>query len=1110
MTEIEMQRALENAFKNLGMNRGGSIGSGGGATATGAGVDLEKELRMLSTSAKDVDANIKKLNKTVLPFSGSMATASRLHSQMARDLDTINQSLEDLEQKLDKTRDGFDKMTPATKAALEEEQKKLKAMKATVQFETQKRESVDNVFGALGNISNAYQEIARASVAGMQQITSAVVAGGSGFNLLGAAAEYQADMAKAQANMGATAMQSVGQSMQGLGIAGQMAGGALNFLAQQVQHNAELRRAAAGIRNNLFMQMGEKFSKSFMAAAGAGAHFAHGADGMNAALNGSRITLAEFGDFVKRNNEHFVRSGMSMEEMTKRVGATSAAFKKSGLDNALMRMGIGYEQQSDMIAETVASMETLSQQSGRGSASQKEIEQATLNSARHTAMMAGILGEEAAQRKKANQAANQELVAQIAINNMSKKYGPEYANTQNKILESMTATERQIMQEMIASNGQVRDAGLNVMLQQSPAMAARMRETYNKMNSGQLKGTEDYLAIQKKTAAQEQQESLRQGQMASATVLGGSAVLGKAVKGMAENVLERNKFLGDKVDKAVEETNKRVPKTPDAPVPKPPEDKLGTAIVDAADTMNKFQKDMETYVVKNLPAWSAAMQSALKKMKDAYEGKVGGLNPLADKFAWLTDFMQKYGLVIMLAVQAIAILVSMSKLASSALGKLGAAGEMAKLKAITDKKAPGPVTSTKTKSGEERFYELDEAGKKKRISADRAAEIKAQSDTMEAPGGKKSPGKGIMSKLGGVAKLAGGVMAVANIATTAFSAFETQQQQQAEYEKAKASGDKAGMAEARAAQGEAIGGAAGGVLGAGIGFALGGPIGAAVGSYLGEMAGGALGKYIGPYWDDMSEKAGKMWDSTSAALSKGWNSLSTSTGNLLTSLWKGITDGWTKMTTYFGQVGTDLWNGIKKSPVGQVGSYIISGITGAATGMAKALMSGLQSVWDWMKTSIGNIIPDWMKNAANKVGNAVSNAYDYVTGNDKPKPAAPPPPPAAKPAAAPAAKPATAQPQAPSATTNKAVPPQAKTTPPPPPPPAAKTPTTTTAPAAKPPEVSKSGQVTEKDIPRLLQENLKLAEYQAKGTQRMVDMLAAMAENGRRTASATEKMSRQG
>jgi hypothetical protein len=216
------------------------------------------------------------------------------------------------------------------------------------------------------------------------------------------------------------------------------------------------------------------------------------------------------------------------------------------------------------------------------------------------------------------------------------------------------------------------------------------------------------------------------------------------------------------------------------------------------------------------------------------------------------------------------------------------------------------------------------------------------------------------------------------------------------------------------------------------------------------------------------------------------------------------------MTTYFGQVGTDLWNGIKKSPVGQVGSYIISGITGAATGMAKALMSGLQSVWDWMKTSIGNIIPDWMKNAASKVGNAVSDAYNYVTGNDKPKPAAPPPPPAAKPAAAPAAKPATAQPQAPSATTNKAVPPQAKTTPPPPPPPAAKTPTTTTAPAAKPPEVSKSGQVTEKDIPRLLQENLKLAEYQAKGTQRMVDMLAAMAENGRRTASATEKMSRQG
>ena len=126
-------------------------------------------------------------------------------------------------------------------------------------FRMQNQDQVHGLF-SIGRWGCPVQHVHE--VAGMAQISSAVQAGGSGFNLLGAAAEYQADMAKAQADMGAGAMRSVGQSMEGLGAAGRLAGGALSFLAQAAEHNAQLRREAARIRNQLFMNMGDKFSKS--------------------------------------------------------------------------------------------------------------------------------------------------------------------------------------------------------------------------------------------------------------------------------------------------------------------------------------------------------------------------------------------------------------------------------------------------------------------------------------------------------------------------------------------------------------------------------------------------------------------------------------------------------------------------------------------------------------------------------------------------------------------------------------------------------------------------------------------------------------------------------
>ena len=1098
----------------------GMGGAGGGfrpppSGPSGVG-NVEKDLKELGQQAKDVEANIKLLNKQFLPFSGSLETARKLHGRMAQDLDSINEKLEFLDTALNENRVGNEKISAASRKAMEEEQKKLKAMKATVEFETTKRESVGNVFGALGGISDAYQKIAMTAVEGMASISSAIQQGGAGFNLLGAAAEHQANMAQAQANMGASAMASVGQSMQGLGLAGQVAGGALNFLAQQVQHNAELRRAAARIRNQLFMNMGEKFSQSFMAAAGAGAVFAGGATAMNAALEGSRITLSEFGELVKRNNSAFANSGISMEKLTRQVGATSAAFKKSGVDGQLMKLGLSFEQQADIIVETASEMNRLKIQAGGAGASQDEIAAAAEQSARNTAFMAQILGEEAKTREKANKEASAALAYKQKETEMAQKIGAGAAANQTKVIDQALPPELRKAFNQLLQFGTITDKDTAAAVEQNPAMKKMLFDLKGAYLAGNLQDAKSFGNIASRYSKDMQASAMGNKALANAALVSNNSTIQVGAKLGSEFSTMATQFSPEKLADAAGKSDQGKPGEPP-----PKADPLGDAIVNAAKTMNNFQKDMETYVVNNLPAWSSAMQAALAQMKDAYTGKVAGLNPLADKFAWLTEFMQKYGLIVMLAAQGMAILIAAAKLAAGGLAKIGAAGEMAKLKALADKKGPerypaGTVIDGKKVGGQFK-----------------------KSDSMEAPGGDIGK-KGMFARgreaLGTddknsklfqmnqtkLAKVAGGAMVAMNVVSGVMNFMDGQKK----YKEADQAGAEAkaflegpgkksaadiqaaqnalaqaeeAKKQARADQGEGIGGAIGGAAGGAIGMMLGGPIGAAVGSYLGEMAGGALGKYIGPYWDDMSKKAGEMWDGTKKAVSAGWDSFSTGFSSVMSSMWKGIKEGWTWLKDMFSTIGKAIWNGIQQTPLFKLGSYIITGIAGAASGMATAMINGLKSAFDWMKTTIGNLIPDWMKNAASKVGNAVSNAYNYVTGNDTPKP--PPPPP----------KPATAQPQPPPATTNKAATPQNKpTTPPPASTPAANKPppTTATPGAAKPPEVNKSGAVSEKDIPKLLQESLKLMEYNAKGTERMVNILAAMNDYSKRTATATEKSAR--
>jgi hypothetical protein len=294
----------------------------------------------------------------------------------------------------------------------------------------------------------------------------------------------------------------------------------------------------------------------------------------------------------------------------------------------------------------------------------------------------------------------------------------------------------------------------------------------------------------------------------------------------------------------------------------------------------------------------------------------------------------------------------------------------------------------------------------------------------------------------------------------------------------------------------------GGIAGGAIGFALGGPIGAAVGTYLGEMAGGALGKYIGPYWDGMSEKAGEMMSNAKNAVVNGMSALGKASWDAGTSFVGALISGGKKVIELLGKVGSYIWEGIKNTPIFRFGKVMldsmlaipwVASFVGVAKSVASAIGDTISGVFDWIKGKMSNILPDWAKRFLNE-------------SSDKAEGRTPPPPPPPKPA-----QPTVAKPTSPQPTTNA---PQKASTDAgkqgPANQPAAKPADTSKSVAGKTPDVTKSGTVTEKDVPRILNDNLKIMDHVAKQNAQMINYLAAMADNSRRTADATAKMSRQG
>jgi len=256
------------------------------------------------------------------------------------------------------------------------------------------------------------------------------------------------------ANAVGTGLMFLGRRFVPLGIATQVATGALDYFSQVATEAAKF-----GI--SVLTKEVEKTVAAFHTATGAGALFARGMDDVRFYARRAGLTTDQFAEVLKNNSGLLAESGYTVTDATKILGNVTSRFAvqtgKSGqtLQREMMNLGIGVQEQAELTAQVVASLK----RTGQGTASTNAaVAAATVEMAKNMKTVAGILGDEAKSRMDAAKKQAEQYAFQTKINEMAKRLGdPTLPKRVEMALGMMDSHTRRLAIQYVAAEGAMTD-----------------------------------------------------------------------------------------------------------------------------------------------------------------------------------------------------------------------------------------------------------------------------------------------------------------------------------------------------------------------------------------------------------------------------------------------------------------------------------------------------------------------------------------------------------------------------------------------------------------------------------------------------------------------------
>ena len=554
---------------------------------------LEKAAKKVGISLQDFDKFNKELKKNTTTMGGlfkEMATGRQQYKDLNSTLHNLNNSIEEMEDKIDQAND-------AEKLSLRLKQEQLIASRIALQqvvaHNTAQRLAVDNMkmFGAgMASASGIAAKTLGGFAKGLQD-------GSSAFGLAGGLMEGAIDGMNVGAQTVGGSMQAAGTAMstsvnpkiRTLGIVSGVAGSAVKSLGDAA---AATGKFIVGFLVKQLEQTVEAFNKT----SATGAMFADGMTGMVNAAGDAGLTVKQFSGVLEKNSDDISKSGMGMTEGARRIGS---ALKSGGkeMQTSLLKLGYGFEEQAGLVAETMATMKGSTV--GPLRATDAQIADQTQKYAENLRVITAITGEDA--KKKIEQVKQQ--ASQLAFQQKLASKSPEQQAAVVRAMANMSDIERKNFMDMVNFGSVINKEGA-IAQATSRGLTESVSATYKAYQEGTLDEVKQR-EIATANTEQIKKDMLANTGIATAQAAGVGGTIGAVGEALGKELEFRNKMTPEAIAAADELAKSQ----------KNANDQLTTNTVSAARAAQQMAVDLQNLVLPQLSKFAELSASILGELQ---------------------------------------------------------------------------------------------------------------------------------------------------------------------------------------------------------------------------------------------------------------------------------------------------------------------------------------------------------------------------------------------------------------------------------------------------------------------------------------------------------------
>jgi hypothetical protein len=570
--------------------------------------EINRVLEQLKSGVVDNATAISKLNAAQKTYGERIKDVSKLQEQankllkqsnstvgdFAKELLGSKNRIKDLRYTISNVDDALEELGDSADTAARAEREKLIALKSSLVAQQQQNDATKAVvtgFRDLGGavlkgVANSYASAAKTALGGGDALATA-----------GAFMTASIDTANAASQAGSKALGSFGEAamlgggkMKLVGVAAQGASAALGFLSNTV---SELAKAGIGF----MIQQTQKNIQGFQGMASAGALYSGGMMEMLKTSGQAGLTLEQMSKAVGANTEAFAQSGMGVGEGSRKMAAAMQAGGKAARDS-MFALGMSMEEQAGAYAQTMALM---AGPSGQLKASNAEVAQQTREYAGNLKLISDITGKDAKARMEKLRQDNDTLAFNTILNGMDEK---ERLRTQEAMALMSEQDQRAFREQKIYGSVISKDLAIE---QATNSGIAKSRQAFLDASNAHNLTVETVGKTYKENADETMAAANEAGKSLGLAREGAAVDAAKAMNANAQYAVRAGKAY----DKGVE--NLKEMANPLGPDGKPKVE------VDIQAIQQDFALKMQDIAMKNMPAFATAITETIKSIEKSVE-----------------------------------------------------------------------------------------------------------------------------------------------------------------------------------------------------------------------------------------------------------------------------------------------------------------------------------------------------------------------------------------------------------------------------------------------------------------------------------------------------------